>query len=142
MKKIFAMVLVLTLAISMVACGGSKLKDGTYKAETSDAAAEASHGWKDTLTVTVASGKVSDVDFESFDADGNKKSETTAETYPMDPHPTTWMPTIEANIKAAASPDEFVPVAGATNSSDTAKKLYAAILTAAADGKTDTIVVD
>ena len=33
MKKVFALALVLVLALSLVACGGSKIADGTYTAE-------------------------------------------------------------------------------------------------------------
>ena len=143
MKKLLALALVVVLALSMAACGGSKLKDGTYVAETSDAVATDSHGWKDTVTVTVSGGKVTDVVFDSFALDdGRAKSKETAETYPMDPHPSEWIPQLSANLKAASSADEVAAVAGATHSSESAKKLYAAALEAAAEGNTETVVVD
>jgi|GEM_PF-434793 len=143
MKKVFAVALSLALALSLVACGGSsKIKDGTYKAEMSDAVTEASYGWRDTLTVTYKDGKVSDLDFDSFDADGNRKSEATAETYPMDPAPSTWMPKLEENLKATTDPDKVAAVAGATHSSGYAKLLYKAVIEKAEAGDTTTAVVD
>ena len=143
MKKVFAVALSLALALSLVACGGtSKIKDGTYKAEMSDAVVEASYGWRDTLTVTYKDGKVADLDFDSFDADGNRKSEATAETYPMDPAPSAWMPQLEENLKATTDPDKVAAVAGATNSSNNAKLLYKAVVEKANAGDTTTAVVD
>ena len=143
MKKLFAVALSLALVLSLVACGGtSKIKDGTYKAEMSDAVAEASYGWRDTLTVTYKDGKVSDLDFDSFDADGNRKSEATAEAYPMDPAPSAWMPQLEENLKATTDPDKVAAVAGATNSSNNAKLLYKAVIEKANAGDTTTAVVD
>lgn len=143
MKKLLALALVVVLAFSMAACGGNKLKDGTYVAEMSDAVAADSYGWKDTVTVTVSGGKVTDAVFESYSTeDGRPKSGETAETYPMDPAPSEWIPQLTANLKAASSADEVAAVAGATNASNNAKKLYAAALQAAADGNTETVVVE
>ncbi|MDD3428640.1 MAG: FMN-binding protein [Oscillospiraceae bacterium] len=141
MKKLLVIAMVAVLALSLVACGGSKIVDGTYRAELSDAAAEAAHGWKDYMVVTYAGGKITDVDYDST-KDGALKSEQTAETYPMDPHPSTWLPTLEENIKKAGTADKIDAVAGATNTSETAKKLMAAIEKAAAEGNTTTVVVD
>lgn len=138
MKKVFALSLVLVLALSLVACGGSKIADGTYTAE----AAEASHGWTEKLTVTYKDGKIADVDFDGFDETGARKSEKSAEEYPMTPAASEWIPQLEANIKATSSPDKVAAVAGATNSSANAKKLYAAVLEAAKAGKTEVVVVD
>ena len=142
MKKILALSLIFVLAMGLVACSGSKLQDGTYTAETSAAVTEAEHGWKDTLVVTVTDGVVTEAVMESFNAEGDKKSEATSETYPMDPLPSEWLPTISANVASAETPDGIDSVAGATKTVDAAKKLYAAILEAAKDGTTETIVVD
>lgn len=142
MKKIIVLMLCVVLALSFVACGGSKIADGTYTAEVDEDTAAASYGWKESLTVTYKDGKIADVDFDAFNADGDRKSETTAETYPMDPHPSEWMPKIEANLKATTDAAKVATVAGATQSSDHAKALYAAVLEAAKSGKTDTVVVN
>ena len=60
----------------------------------------------------------------------------------MTPAASEWIPQLEANIKATSSPDKVAAVAGATNSSNSAKKLYAAVVEAAKAGKTETVVVD
>ena len=142
MKKIIALALSSVLALGLVACGGSnKIADGTYKAQVDEATAEASHGWTEVLAVTYQDGKMTDVDFDAFDAEGNRKSEADPATYPMDPPPSVWIPQIEENIKATSSADKVATVAGATSSSENAKKLYAAVLEAASAGKMETVVV-
>ena len=141
MKKFVALALCMVLALSFVACGGSKIADGTYTAQVDEATAEAAYGWTETLSVTYKGGKIADVDFDAFDLDGNRKSEIDPATYPMDPAPSVWIPQLEANIKATASADKVAAVAGATNSSETAKALYAAVIEAANAGKTETVVV-
>lgn len=122
MKKIIALALSSVLALGLVACGGSnKIADGTYKAQVDEATAEASHGWTEVLAVTYQDGKMTDVDFDAFDAEGNRKSEADPATYPMDPPPSVWIPQIEENIKATSSADKVATVAGATSSSENAK---------------------
>ena len=63
--------------------------DGVYTAQMDDAATEASYGWRDELVVEYKDGKIVSASFESYDADGNKKSEVSPDTYPMDPLPPT-----------------------------------------------------
>jgi major membrane immunogen (membrane-anchored lipoprotein) len=70
MKKILAIALACVMAFGLVACGGSKIKDGTYSAEMSDASAEESHGWKDYLNITYKDGKIDTVEYDSKDAEG------------------------------------------------------------------------
>ena len=86
MKKLTLFLLSALMLFSLVGCGGSKIADGTYSAELSDAATEANHGWKDFLTVTYKDGKMVEVQFDSKDADGNLKSEWTT------PKITRWTP--------------------------------------------------
>ena len=78
MKKWIALLLALVLALSLTACSKG-MADGVYTAELDDASAEAAHGWRDTLVVEYKDGKIVSATFESYDADGNKKSEATAE---------------------------------------------------------------
>lgn len=127
MKKITAIALMLMLALTLAACSGKTIADGTYTAEMDDAAMEAAHGWRDTLVVEYKDGKMVSAVFDSYDADGNKKSETTAETYPMDPHPSEWIPQLTANIEKAGDAKHLDAVAGATNASNDAKLLLEAI---------------
>lgn len=143
MKKLTLFLLSALMLFSLVGCGGSKIADGTYSAELSDAATEANHGWKDFLTVTYKDGKMVEVQFDSKDADGNLKSEwTTPENYPMDPQPSEWIPQLEENIKATSNPDKVASVAGATMGSNNAKELYRAVVEKAKAGDTTTAVID
>lgn len=143
MKKLVLFVLSACLVLSLTACGGSKIADGTYSAELSDAATEANYGWKDFLTITYKDGEMVDVQFDAKDADGNLKTEwTNPENYPMDPQPSVWMPQLEENIKATSNPDKVAAVAGATTGSNHAKELYRAVLEKAKAGDTSVAVVD
>lgn len=137
MKKFAAVAMSLALMLALAGCGGG-IKDGTYTAKAS----AASHGWTDYLKVTYKGGAITDVDFDSEDASGNLKSKATDDTYPMTPPPREWIPKLEANIKAAASSDKIEAVAGASNSSKTAKLLMAAVEKQAKAGKTDVVLVD
>ncbi|HIV86681.1 MAG TPA: hypothetical protein H9896_01040 [Candidatus Pygmaiobacter gallistercoris] len=143
MKKMMLFLLSACMMLSLVACGGSKIADGTYSAEISDASAEANHGWKDFLTITYKDGEMVDVQFDAKDADGNLKTESTnPENYPMDPQPSVWMPQLEENIKATSNPDKVAAVAGATTGSNHAKELYRAVLEKAKAGDTSVAVID
>lgn len=141
MKKLLTLALVAVLALSLVACGGSGsggIKDGTYTAQYK----EPSHDWTEYLAVTYKDGAITDVDFDAKDADGNLKSEATAETYPMDPLPSEWIPQLEENIKTAGTADKIEAIAGATSSSESAKVLMAAVESQAKAGKTEVVLVD
>lgn len=129
MKKILAVCLIAVLALSLAACG-APAERMTYTAE----AAQASHGYKDTLTVSFEGDKVVDAVFESYNEDGGKKSEASFEEYPMQPSPSEWIPQLSENVKKAKTADDVAGVAGATYGSNNAKALYAAILKAKADG--------
>lgn len=138
MKKFTVLTLAIALMISMTACGSSNIKDGVYSAQAS----EASHGWTDYLKVTYKDGAIVEVDYDSLDADGNLKSATTAETYPMDPLPSEWIPQLEDNILAADAADKIEAVAGATHASNNVKVLMEAVEKQAKEGNTETAVVD
>ena len=120
----------------------SEAKDGTYTARMSETyTQEKGHGWQTTLTVIFKDGAVDSVDFDAF-KDGERKSAQSAEAYPMDPLPSEWTPKIADQIKAASAPGEIDGVTGATTATNEAKRLYAAILQAAAKGETAEITLD
>lgn len=130
MKKLLTFGLAAVMAFSLAACssGNSNAKaDGVYTAEMDDAAAEASYGWRDTLVVEYKDGAVVSATFESYDAEGNKKSETTAETYPMDPAPSEWIPQMSENVQKAGTAKKIDTIAGATLASNNARALMEAI---------------
>lgn len=142
MKKLLAFVTASLLALSLVACGGGgKKADGVYTARTDAAFAESNHNWTDELVITYKDGAVVDAVFESYDPDGNKKSEATAESYPMTPAPAEWIPQLSENVKAAGSADKVEAVAGATHASDSAKKLFEAIEKEGKAGETLTVTM-
>ena len=115
---------------------GMELKDGEYTAQVSEEYAKNSgHGWQEYLKITVSGGQVADVEYDA-QMDGKLKSKTTKEEYNMDPHPSQWIPQLTQNVKNAKTPDEVDAVSGATSSSETVKKLYAAVLEAAQAGNT------
>ena len=120
----------------------SQAKDGVYTARMSDAyTQEEGHGWQTTLTLQIEGGAIVSADFDAFQ-DGRRKSELSAEEYPMDPPASEWIPELATQIEAASAPCDIDGVSGATNASDEARKLFAAILTAAADGNTEDLYVE
>lgn len=128
MRKLLTFALAALLALSVTACGGgSKIADGSYTAELDDASVEAAYGWRDTVVAEYKDGKLVSASFESYDVDGNKKSETTAETYPMDPAPSAWIPELSANLTKAGEAKRLDAIAGATMASNNAQALLAAI---------------
>ena len=102
-------------------------QDGTYRAELTDEEAQAGHGWRDTLEVTYQDGKVVKAVFDSVNANGELKSQSTAESYQMEPHPTEWIPQLSENILSAGNSADIELIAGATSSSNSAVKLMALI---------------
>ncbi len=112
--------------------------DGVYTAQMDDASAEAAYGWRDELVVEYKDGKIVSATFESYAADGNKKSETTTETYPMDPAPADWMPELSENIVKAGTSSEIDGITGATLATNNAKAMLAAI---EAEGEPDQTIV-
>lgn len=141
MKKIMAWGMAVLLAAGLAGCGGKKPVDGTYTARVDAATAQSAQGWTDTLTITYRDGAIADVDFDSFDEEGRRKSSLSAEEYPMDPAPKDWMARLEENIKLTDKPQKVAAVAGATQSSGYARRLYEAIQNAAKEGKTDPLTV-
>lgn len=160
MKKVLVMAVASVLALSLAACSsssvasdagstaqssstaasdaGNGIKDGVYSAEFT----EASHGWKDTLSVTYTGGKVTDAKYDAVNDKNELKSEQSQENYDMDPPLTEWMPKLNENIIAAGTADSIEAVAGATSSSNNAKLLMAAVEEAAKKGDTTTVKVE
>lgn len=125
MKKGMLAACALLLALGLCACGGKK-PDGVYTAQADDAyVMDSGYGWRDTLTVTYEGGKVASAVFESYDAEGNRKS--VAQDYDMEPSPTVWVPQLNENLAGIQSSDEVDTIAGATESAYNAKQMFEAI---------------
>ncbi len=118
----------------------SVYKDGTYKSEE----AAFSHGWKAFMEAEISGDKLVSVNFDYADSTGNLKSETTVDTYPMEPHPTTWIPEYENQLMATQITPEYTEidgVSGATHGMLSANGLMEAILNAAKTGDTSVQVI-
>lgn len=142
MKKI-GLILVAVFAIVFTACEKEDEKlfeNGTYYAEQS----EFSRNWKAFVEAEIKDDKLVAVDFDYLNSDGSLKSETTTENYPMNPHPTVWLPQYEAALLAADITDfnEVDVVTGATGAWSNVNALMNAILEAAKEGNTEDIIVD
>lgn len=139
MKRICAVAMTIVLMAVLVACGAGNnqgaMADGVYTAQTDDGTVEGvGNGWRDTLVLTYEGGAVTNAVFESYDADGNKKS-ALAE-YGTAQLPAVWMAEIAQNVANAAAPEDVDIVAGATSASNVAKALYKAILEDGKPGET------
>ena len=119
-KQIMAMVAAMLLALT--GCAASKA-DGVYTARMKDA----SYGWQDQLVVEYKDGAVVSAVFESYDADGNRKSQLPEGAYPMEPSPSEWIPRLSENVEKAGRAFKIDNVSGATESSENARALLAAI---------------
>lgn len=142
MKKI-GLILVAVFAIVFTACEKEDEKlfeNGTYYAEQS----EFSRNWKAFVEAEIKDDKLVAVDFDYLNSDGSLKSETTTENYPMNPHPTVWLPQYEAALLAADITDftEVDVVTGATGAWSNVNALMSAILEAAKDGNTADLIVE
>lgn len=137
MKKI-GLILVAVFAFIFTACDKeddeNMFVDGTYYAVT----AEFSHGWKAFMEAEISGDDLVIVDFDYFDENGGLKSETTVENYPMDPHPTAWLPEYESRLLEADITNftEVDVISGATGAWGNANALMEVILAAAEEGDT------
>ncbi len=136
MKK-YGLLLAIAMFIGFSACEKEEeytLVNGMYEAES----AEFGHGWKAFMKAEIKNDKMETVDFDYFNADGDLKSATTPETYPMDPHPTVWLPQLEAQLLAVDLLNfvEIDGITGATGASGDAQAMMALVIEAAKTGDT------
>lgn len=141
MKK-NAIIWVLALIVGMAACKKEDeniFENGIYSAEEADF----HFGWKGFMNVEIEDDEVLNVEFDYLNADGDLKTATTDEEYPMVPHPRVWVPEYEEALENSdiTSFEEIDAVTGATGGAGVANQLFQAILDAAETGDTDTQVV-
>ena len=160
-KWMLKSLLVLGAAVTLVACGAkeestssstaetttsesssaSAWKDGTYKAESGFD----ERGWKFVHEITIEGGKITASTADYEDKDGNLKSEnaeynaTMKEKSGVSSAEST--DKLDEELLAAQSADVEV-VSGATTTSENFKKSTEALLKAAEEGNTDTIILD
>jgi major membrane immunogen (membrane-anchored lipoprotein) len=140
------------IVFAVTACNKQTYVDGTYTAKYD---AIDSHGWQASVEFTLVEDVISNVDFDYFDAEGNRKSEDAGYqdrmynlsyvlvgTDTVRTKPETYCPELEAQIEAATITPSWVDidgVAGATSSSLNANTLMAAGLEGAIVGDPTTI---
>lgn len=117
----------------------AELQDGEYKLETP----MSDNGWRTEMIMTVTDGKVASLDMESYDEDGNKKSEDEEYQKNMkDESGTSSNEAVEqltSQFVETGDPAQVDVVSGATHTSESFKKQARALLDAAKEGNTDVI---
>jgi major membrane immunogen (membrane-anchored lipoprotein) len=144
MKK--TLLILAAIVFAVTACDKQTYVDGTYKATYNEAD---SRGWNSVVEFTLTDDMISNVDFDDFDSNGNRKSEDTAYNARMldiggVTNPEAYIPQIEAAIANATIVPSYEPidaVTGATGSSNSANELMEAALNAAVDGEPTNVVV-
>ncbi len=144
MKKILYIIAIVTIATS--ACNKNTYVDGTYTA-TFD---EPKNGWNTILEFTLSEDVISELDYDDFDNDENRKSLDSAYNAEMqnagNPKPEFFFPLIEAAIMYTSILPDYEPIdvnalRGATEYFENANILMEAALNAALDGETNDVVV-
>ncbi len=150
MKKGLILSLVLVMVVTLfVACGGggdsAGYKDGSYKA----VAAEADeYGWTDFVEITIKDGKISEVNYDSSNADDMLKSEDEAYKEAMtgagsDTYPSKFSQELEDALLDIQDVTKVEVIAGASLASNSFKKLANELLSKnAMEGNTDTLTVE
>lgn len=110
-----------TAAATSTADSAPAKADGVYTAQMDDASAKAAFGWQDQLVVEYRDGVIVSADFDSYDADGNRKSQLPEGAYPMEPSPSEWIPQLSENVEKAGRAFKIDNVSGATESSENAR---------------------
>ena len=138
MKKI-GLLLVAVLAIVFTACEKEEEENNTYRAEYSDF----HYGWKSFLEAEIKDDEISMIDFDYLDENGDRKSETTQEDYPMDPHPTVWVPEYESRLMNVDINNfsEVDVITGATGAWGEANALMEAVIDAYNNGDNTTQIL-
>ncbi len=145
MKKAGALVLsFMFLFVFATGCATTKkqFQDGVYRAEVAEFD---SYGYKDFLVVTVKDGLITDVEFSSFDKDGNsiiddEKYRTDMEDY-ADTYPEKYAADLSNQLLEAQDIAQVETVAGATYSSNSFKALFQALIKNMETGDTTTVIV-
>lgn len=122
---------------------GGALQDGTYKLEETGY----SHGYRVTMSMTVAGGKVTKTTYDYVDKAGKSKQDDAAYEKSMKKQagtgPKEYIPALnESFTKNGSNTAGIEVVSGATESSNTFKNYAQQLVQAAQAGKTDMIKID
>jgi major membrane immunogen (membrane-anchored lipoprotein) len=144
MKK--TLLILVAIVFAVTACDKNTYVDGNYSA-TYD---EPSNGWNTVLEFTLTDDEISNVDYDDFNDDGDRKSLDSAYNADMqkavDTKPEVFIPVIESYIQNATIVPSYEPIdvdaiSGATGFIEKANTLMEAALNAAANGESTEIVV-
>lgn len=115
--------------------------NGIYNAEE----AAFGYNWKGFMELEINGDDIVTVNFDYINEEDNTllKSETTVESYPMDPHPTVWVPELKTQLMASDIENytDVDGITGATHSSATANVMMRALLEAAKTGDTSKQII-
>lgn len=129
-------------SVSSTVDTAAEYQDGEYRAE----AKEFSNDYKEYVVVTVADGKISDVEYNAFNADNELKTDNAGYKETMEEkngtYPEKYMTELADSLKETQNPADVEVVTGATHSSENFKILAQTALDAAKEGNTDVQIVD
>ena len=127
---------------TVTACSNTALKDGFYTAEMSDF----SHGWKEYLCIMVKDDSIVYAEFNAKNKGGYIKAWDNAYMQNMasvqGTYPNEYTRKYAAQLIEAQGTDGLDTVSGASHSGSNSQKLAAAVLERAAQGNSDTAVVE
>lgn len=122
---------------------GEKMKDGTYRLEEENLD---ENGWKVFLEITVEDGKITSVDYDYLNEDGDLKSEDEEYqkimTEKVGIGPKEFTEELRNNLVSTQDALSVDVVSGATSSSETFKNYAQQLIQAAQEGSTETIKID
>lgn len=145
MKKVTTICITFVLLVVLfVGCVSSKeLKDGSYKAEFESAD---DHGWTEFVEITVTNSKITDVNFDAKNQNGDLKSKDpdykeAMEGAGLKTWPSDFYPKLSAKLIETQDIEKVDAIAGATNSSNAFKKLVKSLTKNMTSGKTEVVKV-
>lgn len=146
MKKTIYFLSIITIAILLFAGCSSKevsYQDGLYKAEFADFD---THGYKDTLALTVKDGSIVSVNYDGVNKDGGLKTKDEKLKQETEAVQGTYPEKIAADLAnhymELQDISKIDVVAGATYSSESFKALYTALQPNMISGDTSVLVIE
>lgn len=142
--RVVCVLIAIVLSVTFFGCDSAKaLQDGTYRAEYAQAD---DHGWTDYVVVTVLDGKISNVEYDALDENGNSKKSSVEYNEAMKgAGSTTWpsdfMPQLQNQLVDKQDIAKVDAIAGATTSSNDFVTLVKALKKNMENGNTETVKV-
>ena len=143
MKRMILLSICLLSCLLSTGCGSTyTLKDGYYKAETS----EYDHGWKEFVSVCIMEGRIVSVEYNAKNTAGFIKSWDIAYMRNMNPiagtYPNYYTRNYGSQLMEKQSAGQIDAISGASSSAGKFKQLADAVLKQAEKGDTKIAVVE